>query len=125
MMRRALPYLAAAILLGVVVYAGLRALLRHQVDAHLQSVASATPTLEVIDYNRLEIQLAPLGLVLREVILKPSWAGDPITVRRATLSDYRSGRPLPHRFPSCWKTSSSRPRIQPSRRFRRPCATWD
>ncbi len=98
MTRRALPYLAAAIVLGVVVYAGLRAFLRHQVNAHLAAVASATPALETIDYTRLEIQLAPLGLALREVILKPTGAGGPVTVRRATLSDYRPGRPLPHRF---------------------------
>ncbi len=98
MMRRALPYLAAAIILGVVVYAGLRAFLRHQVNAHLSSAASASPALEAIDYTRFDIQLAPLGLALREVTLKPSGTGAPITVARATLSDYRPGRPLPHRF---------------------------
>jgi hypothetical protein len=98
MTRRVLFCLTAAILLGVVVYTGLRAFLGHQVDGQLQSVASATPVLDAIDYTRLEIQLAPPGIALRDVTLKPSGPSAPLTVRRATLSDYRPGRPLPHRF---------------------------
>ncbi len=98
MMRRALPYLAAVILLGVVVYTGLRAFLRHQVDGHLQAIAAATPALDHIDYARLEIQLTPPGLALRDVSLIPPGQSDTITIRRAMLSDYKPGRPLPHRF---------------------------
>ncbi len=98
MMRRALLFLAAAMLMAVVVHIGLQVFLRHQVDGHLQSLITVSPVLENIDYDRLEIQLAPLGLVLREVTLKPSGTNAPITVRRATLSDYRPGHPLPQRF---------------------------
>ncbi len=96
MIRRALSYLAAAILLIIVVYTGLRVFLRHQVDGHLQSIASASPALAAIGYTRLDVHLAPLGLALRDVTLIPSGHNDTITIRRAVLSDYQPGRPLPH-----------------------------